>query len=458
MSEYKIQILSTLRCYLSLIIVLVHTNFFTGGIIFSSNSFILNHIKRIPILGFISNNPFPVDIFWIISGFLCQLKLLSIDLNENSYRKYVKIGLMIFINRLIRLYPLYFLQVVYNYYSNELCTPIRLFNGLTFFLFSSKYNCPCVSVGWTSAIDAHGYVIIILLYLVLFKKKRVLEWCYFILYAYSVYSLITTTKGLFEEYKENDIVEELINGTRLWNGNDVLSPRVIEHYSGDNADIMNLAIPVKQDLLQARQFLRLFKERVYYTGILHHGAVMFLGALLALNWNHYLHHKSNTSMIWIRAVLGICILYITGGVMHFAGLPYYWILRAFLQLDYDVKHHPSYVQIILYKIFTLNRPALWNIIGKYTYGIYLTHMELLRYSNILYFSTSSIANLEQYYIPFFVVKGIVTWICSLVFSMALYHSIELPFVRFRRKYFGVTSGNVIERNRGVINDEKDKLS
>ena len=72
----------------------------------------MEYIRRFPILGFLANSTLAVDAFWILSGFLCEYQL-TYTVNTSKNYWYI----WFFINRLLRLYPLYLINLILQYLS-----------------------------------------------------------------------------------------------------------------------------------------------------------------------------------------------------------------------------------------------------------------------------------------------------------------------------------------------------
>eukprot|EP01084_Bolivina_argentea_P283573 485711_1 len=191
----------------------------------SITSFISTFIMSL--FSWISN---AVDTFHFMSGFLCtyQLYIIHSSMNNPSFKTYV----LFFINRLLRLYPIYILVLCYTYfYFPTGChSSWDIIKSLLFIdnFWDNALDSGCSGIGWSLSKDIQIFIIIMILFYTLYPKNiHILKYILYIIFAISCIISIFMFHIYCMPYMQFDndgnIVSVLKQGIDLYDPNELRS-------------------------------------------------------------------------------------------------------------------------------------------------------------------------------------------------------------------------------------------
>eukprot|EP01084_Bolivina_argentea_P279577 477976_1 len=463
----KITCLNGIRCFCCLWIAFMHTHAFSAVFPWSSPS--MTYIREFPILGFLSISTLAVDVFWLLSGFLCEYQLnYKVDKTKSFW------FIWFFINRLLRLYPLYLLYMAMTVSSpmNFKCKSNSQIMKSIFFLeiFTSAKDernvddilelipPPCSGAGWSLNTDVHGYIIIILLFIVFGnnKFKKYLLWCFYIIsciltvniaFTYNItwpvmfFGLEQNDPVIMEKFfaKNPEFREQFPNALKFYPDYDVMTPQLIQY----------------------RERTLMWMYQLYFTSVTKHGAAIFLGSILAINVSD--NKRKFGKLIWFNLIeifISFIAFYLIMDLrMDTKYRSPLWtfvydklfMIGVFLFLDGILsiyQHDGNMIQKIIDNVFG-NR--VWNFLSKYTYGIYLFHI-IPAVVIIMTTYPSDVENggigVDNYGFLYLGKVGSISFVLGFIISFVCYWCLEYPIMLFRNKYI---------KPRYVIEKIKKKL-
>ena len=441
---------------------LQHTHAFTA--VFPWESAGMKYIREFPVFGFFALSTLAVDVFWMLSGFLCQYQLhYKVNNNPNNTKmSYI----WFFINRLLRIYPLFLLQVLMVVTSpmNVKCkTKEQIIKTLFLVeiimppeIIQHEYEAvppPCSGAGWSINTDIHGYIFIILIFGILFKNKsnsfkRYILWSLYLISCVLTMKIITdydikwpvwiygieqNDPDLYEEYfKTNPEAREQWEDKIAWK------------YYPD----YDLKTP---ELMAYRERSTKWLYHLYFTSIFKHGAAMFLGCVLAINVIQRNEVKNKNKSMFndlVKIIIGCVMFYMTMDLRadlnqrpSFWTFAYdklfiiavYFVLDAILSICSD--DNQGNVLKTIFDLLLANK--VWKKMSTYTYGIYLFHIiPVLILAMDPYpadVKNGGIGEDNYGYLFLGKLAGISLGI-SLIIAFILYWIIEYPMMKFRYKY------------------------
>jgi peptidoglycan/LPS O-acetylase OafA/YrhL len=422
--------LDGIRCLVSLLVVLVHVQFFIGGFFFPSTSWCMKDIQSTPIAGMLLfKSSLHMSVFWIISGFLCEFSLeklrdrLGGHVDAMHYVRFI-------VNRLLRLYPLYMVAVLIRFSASMLrpelddsirCLVPNLVDSLLF--IPSKNSLNCVDVGWSVAVDFHGYLALILVSVLVQNtawKKTLLSSLYGL-------SLIWSTLSIWALDPD------------LHRRNVVLGMRTMENFSEHERaafDLLKLEparlypeIDFHDPSFQTnREHINDWFHDVYSTSIHKHGAAIFLGSLLYLNLKD---RKGKSEFAMLKVAVAVLLLHLTGMQPSFSAVSVYLLIDVVLSMKADQSRVGACV------LSFLSHP-LWAALSPYTYGLYMSHfIVLVLRSAFIYPDWISKAEnggdpCDCYNIKFILIETVRVTVIALISSYVLNKTIERPFNSARK--------------------------
>ena len=106
-----------MRCFSCLWIIFFHSHMMSAYV--SAAEPCMTYIREFPILGFFATSTLAVDIFWIMSGFLCEYQIntkVLTEIHSEDNKNISDLHLLsklfwFFINRLLRIYPFYMIAI-----------------------------------------------------------------------------------------------------------------------------------------------------------------------------------------------------------------------------------------------------------------------------------------------------------------------------------------------------------
>ena len=400
------------RCLACMAVVFYHVHFVHGVLFFLSTESCLRYLRHLPILG---NLFFEVSwhmtAFWLISGFLCERQLHRRMARRSSQQTQHNHGhphrinpvgtkesfLLIashMVNRLMRLYPVYFLMNMLTYLSHKdrpelrgpdmvryRCDLSGLMAASTFTMDFSKVGLLCVGQGWTLQNDIHGHLALAFLFVLthqrtynatlgVMKQKRYLLYKQLFLwtcYAGSLYQMLST-RPYANQRLDGQALERYNQSARL--GIDHFGDRDMIAFGLHTFGLDNIIrqgerhLPIVQEI---RDFRLYSIFATYFTGIGKHGSALLLGSLLYTKLYERQGKPSRT--VW-KLVAAALVLVSTQGHYIYSGLPVYWILDVLLTF----RQSASWVSALVHQ-FLSNR--VFQAIVPYTFGIYMYHLAFL---------------------------------------------------------------------------------
>ena len=438
MAAINLACVDGVRCLCCLWIIFMHSHAFSSVFPWQSPGMI--HIREFPILGFFATSTLAVDVFWLLSGFLCEYQLYEkVDKTKSFWY------IWFFINRLLRLYPLYLVNILLVYTSpmDVQCTTItRLVKAITFVEFVAtdgpiKDNFPvnkCSAAGWSLNTDVHGYLFIILLFIIFRnyndKYKKYVLWMFYII------SCILTMKIIAEKDIKWPVMAFGLEATDSLQLDEYFEkyPEKREEFPDPRTFYPDIDL-MTDVLIEYRERTNQWMYHLYFTSILKHGAAMFLGSILAINQRN--NDKKQPYYNMIKIIIGCIAFYITMDLrMDLQNRSIFWTFV------YD-KLFIIAVYFVLDAILSID--SINNIFdnkwikrfSKYTYGIYLFHlipvMIIVMTSYPSDVENGGIGENNYGFIYLFKLTAM-SLICSLIIAVILYWLLEYPMMLFRYKY------------------------
>lgn len=450
--------LDGLRCLATFAVILYHT-FWSFGVLFIPSTYsCMQSFRNIPLLGpTLFNVSFQMTLFWVISGFLCELQLNRMrhgSQNDDTTKTRAKssfrqdpcqLGWLDYgrflLNRFLRLYPLFFLSLVIMATApNSLCTSQELKRNALFIL---QPNNPgehvCVGAGWSVIVDVHGYLAISACFAVV-PNKRYRRLLMISMYALSMLLVWRLSRQAPTNGFDPIFVQKFNKGH--WLGleynigvernilvNQGLDPRQLYDFEFDRPDLVAL-----------RNYRFYHVRETYFTTITRHGSAVFLGSLLYLNLETKKSQREKRhgrlgaqysyvdTCIWMGKVFSIAfVLHATDYFYAYSGLASYLMVDAALTI-------PPQLAWILANRF-------WSTLAPFTYGVYLVHSLLVitmaipyHFENARRMRENDGDPVNEFGVSFVFTKTIQILIVSLLLSWILRYTIEWPFSYIRQKF------------------------
>eukprot|EP01084_Bolivina_argentea_P279549 477932_1 len=396
-NKINLSLLDGIRCLACIWTLILHTYLFTGGSAFPAESECLSYIRDTPILGFVVHATMSVDIFWIISGFLCQYQLekyftyTNINNDRHIYKKYI----CFFVNRLLRLYPLYLLSIYMTYLDPSVieCTCLKdvILSKSIFFMDYSEGTIYygggpiCVGAAWTINVDVHGYLFLSIIHFIyhyiLNKKNKnaliILMWIFFTL---------ATLNSVYASWN-NELRAPA--GSVVYGGLEIRDPKLVTPFYKFYPEI-DVSDPLWID---NRSLIQKWAQNVYFTSINKHGSMMFLGSILALknmNTTSRDREKNSNKLFFFKLLITFIGFFITTyynvynkafkdyisesiwiGIMDkIFALSVYLCLDVMLAMDTENNMWNKFV-------FKCLANKIWKFLYKFTCAIYLSHVGVI---------------------------------------------------------------------------------
>ena len=443
-----------------------HTHLILGG--FNYPSSLIPHVMNTPVLKhLIGNSPISmsaVNSFWILSGFLCVHQVKKIlrmhDNNDNIAVTSKSWYIWYFLNRILRLYPIFILNMMIlflNATPEEMpsCTNTRdLLMGLSTVdvFFKAWDSTGCSGVGWTLCADIHGYLVIMLLFLLFGNKDNPKR---YILGSLILFSIIYDIYNAFENNLDHSI--QAIDITTFHRTQNPYHKTWQYFIESDKYDELFLQNMVEMD------YATKFFNTLYYTSIFSNGSSVFVGALLYLNINKRdtkqalgfiatlflsacamvscyiisLNSFRTDNMVWVAAEEGSHYNYdynynhikgtlLNGLGFHFADLMFYCILYLLMTPNSTIA-----IQIIQ----NICQWRVFEFVSKFTFGIYMTHVSVgVVFGHNIDYVNVMLPNPSKYNWIFLVNYTIYVFCVSLIVAIILHIVVEYPVKLFRYKY------------------------
>lgn len=429
-----LSVLDGLRCLSCLSVVFLHVHYFYGGVFFPSSSWCMQRLYFLPVVGklFFSVS-FHMTIFWLISGFLCQYQLVQLEkrgiIGIRHYGRFL-------LNRLLRLYPLYASFGLLSFFGGKSQTHLddkakcllpNLLRSLVFAapLMDALY---CVGIGWSAAVDVHGYIAIVLLSAVISNRTR-RKYIFLLLY---IMSLVIVTSSLLS--LDAEALQRLERSNMI--GFDTLEPH--QRAAVDPEKLMDYGLMYPEvdldeaEIVAVRALRQDRAEAEYFTSIGRHGSAIFLGCLLYLNLLDR-NQRSNHSL-WKLAVV-VIISYLTKLRYSYTGISLYLLVDVLLSINPDQSPFHFFVYRCLSNRF-------WTALAPYTYGIYFVHalVIFIRRTEILSaWAAKGGDPCDDYTVMFLLIETTKVATISTLVSVVLHYTIEWPFSYARRRWLKETA-------------------
>ena len=307
----------------------------------------------------------------------------------------------------------------------------------------------CSGVGWTINPDWHAYVVMVILFVVFrnnVSRKNILYGLFVVSCVVSVYyayafNIEWPVMGIGMETTDPEQSKEFKKSMLESNPDmDINSiPDALPYYSDYD--------PYSDDAVRWRKIGQLYGGKLYFTGIERHGAAMFLGGILAIDFIDYLKTPRNAFTITniIKLVSCVILFYIIDDLRsdleHRSPIWTVLYTKLFdilaylvIQLCLYIANSPTNIGKII-GILLGNR--IFKFLGKFTYAFYLIHLTVLIIMVFTDYPIKKDTNgewinkLNTNYVWNMCIKcfGI-----TLVLSMITYYMIEYPMQKCRKKY------------------------
>eukprot|EP01083_Nonionella_stella_P046828 125416_1 len=437
----NISALHGIRCLCCLWVMLRHG--YELSAVFPLSSPVWDYMHQVPIIGWFVQSNVAVDVFWIMSGFLCEYQLhTQVDTHKPLYY------IWFMINRILRLWPLYLPNVFVNFLSPLIqgCSTWKdLFLALFFveMPFSERAFASCGFSGWTLNADFQGYVVIVMLFVLLgtnrYKKYILILW------------FVVSTLHLIASAIQHDIhYPWRFGGIELneldinWIPHNVLS--ICKSY---------FILPSVDDRIvsmEQRKFMGYY-SKIYFSTIDKHGGTVFLGSLLCINLLSQKKQKYSTLSLshWVKLMVFVvlyCLVHeLRRGTFGFthpfwvvfhdrtATIAFYLMLDFILSVVNTVDAEHLSVQFI--RLVLENR--IVKFISKFTFAIYLNHVLVIMY--LVYTIGPMPCDVgnggvgEDGYGYCYLMKLItMVWCLSFVLAIGLHYVLEYPMQLVRYSY------------------------
>jgi len=408
--------LDGIRCLACFAVVFYHVHWVHGSFFFPSTfpCFAAMRNTSIRVIGdWFMEVSWHMTTFWLLSGFLCERQLhrmvatRSAALEEkqgssssSSSSSQWRLLVAHFVNRLLRLYPLYFLMNMLSFHQtmsrpelagpdmvNNRCDAANLWRALTFTMNFRTKGLMCAGVGWTLQNDIHGHLAIAALFALTqqftygnanatttgttsphdqrkyLRYKQLFWWT---CYAFSVYRLVASNPFPSQSL-EGPALQRFLQSARL--GMDYYGDKEMASLGLHNLGLDDIFPGERLSAMaeEIREFRLNSIFRTYFTGIGGHASAVLLGSLLYTNVYERQGRPSNT--VW-KLLAATMLLLVSGGSFMFSGLAVYWILDCVLTFRPTASRWSTAV----YRFFS---NPVFRAIAPYTFGIYFYHLTYL---------------------------------------------------------------------------------
>lgn len=492
---YNLHVLNGIRCLSSLLVIMFHVHYVYGGsILVRTLSCYQSVFQFIPyITMYVFRITWQMTLFWILSGFLCEYQLHQLYIKYSNNNKeqqrqpqpnagiemktveknvdgksdetiglidnhttenkndskdrsntndhIVKIPysqyLSFFMNRLLRLYPLYVMLPIvtyfhHQYYAGEVLRKLRLYtiyDLIKTLVFAMKWNenSPlCPSVGWTVQVDIHGYVFLLLLFSITYPhtyggrtnppststpvwlNKRYILILLYIVSIIHVLSYRPLPEQNISKEASKSIVQYGIRG--IDTSTDIQLVLYSVNQYATSRDILYPTIDFYNNFYQSiRSYRYKMIDTTYFTSIFNHGSAILLGSLLYLNLYERIKTKkqktqnqpTNQRQEELHSLIISCSklfivmlgLHITRGWHSLSGIFMYFLMDVLLSMKVNhsatttssgtvsessynnfMKMILSISNFITYYVIQFLSHRMFDKLAPYTYGMYLFHM------------------------------------------------------------------------------------
>ena len=461
----SLKILDGLRVLSCCLIVFVHMHLLVGAFHYPSSS--VKHVVETPILRhFIGGSIVSVgavNLFWMLSGFLCvhQLNKLIMKDTSNGSQMSKYWYIWFFVNRILRLYPVFVLIMIATYVNSTFETMPGCSNTTDILMGLSSVDVffkhwdavGCSGSGWTLCADIHGYIVIILLFKLFGKDHKPKK---YILGIIILFSIIGDVYIAFKENLHHSIHQPDIT---TWPRKQSPFPTTWDYY-----DLQLESGKYDESFLQNEiemKYSRTFFDSLYYTSIFSNGSSIFVGALLYLNIISQKHEKYSMDMAlgFIPTLfITVCIL-VSGYLLSltiFRTDDITWIPKDELDIKTALDtllnglalHINDFMfYCIVYLLMTPNSTMVvrimqnvcqWKVfqfVSKFTYGIYMTHIAVgVGFGMSIDYVNTMLSDPSKYNWNFLIKNSIYVFCISLIVAIILYIVIEYPIKLLRYKY------------------------
>jgi peptidoglycan/LPS O-acetylase OafA/YrhL len=467
--------LDGIRCLACFAVVFYHVYFLHGGGFFLSTAPCFAAMRHIPVVGsMLMEISWHMTLFWLISGFLCERQLhvmmlrhkrqqvpkddssTALNGNKTAYLTWRHYG-RFFINRLLRLYPLYAVLTIMLHKRHsgrpELQSPDMVHSrcdsnsqlrALTFTMDFMRRDHLCAGTGWTLQNDIKGHLVIAILFALTNRysydnenkqQKRFLQYKQLFLWAWYACSVVSmvATRPFPHQWLSGASLKHYSQSARL--GLDLYDDRGIVLLDVSHSGLADLFPGERhRPMMQAIRNFRLHQVfSTYFTGITRHGSAILIGSLLYSNLYERQGRPSNS--LW-KLLAAVTLLTVSQGSYIFSGLVMYWIIDVMLTF------RPG--RNVWSKTFHrfLTNPLFLAIV-PYTYGIYLFHGAYIvaRYAKLTPIRAAAVragvdachAGIEFNW-QFIWKEAITAFVVSLAIAILLRWTVEFPFHWFRKRF------------------------
>ena len=399
---------------------------------FPSTEWCMQMIHNTPIAGVLV---FCVSVhmttFWIISGFLCEYQLTKLQERQKGPIQYGSFLL----NRLLRLYPLYFIMSLAVYDEvvrvqrargeEPQCAPTTLWRSLFFSanLFDAS---ACVAMAWTVSVDVHGYLLIVLLFALFPEQKHwrksILLTGYLVSLSYMAHEYFSMNDEGHDFFHQNGLLGSQHLSDRKRSMVDLTKHLDTPQYWPDT-DFTSPHAQMLQDHYE--KLLRL-----YHTSIHKHGSAMLLGSYLYMDLRD---RQWKSQYPFLKVMVAVVWLFLTRARFCFSGVGVWLLLDVLLTIESNTTTGGA--------MLSLFSNRLWTALAPFTYGIYLTHMIPMGY-RAAHRSVWRIDELikkgrdacEGYNQWFILREAVINFVIASFIAFVLHYTVEWPFTYIRRRW------------------------
>ena len=445
----NVSVIHGIRFLSCLWIIFMHSYAISG--VFPYDHPTMKYIREMPVLGFFAWSFHAVDVFWILSGFLCEYQIeFKIDKNKSLW------PLWFIINRLLRLYPLYLLHMTIVLLSpmSIKCKTIKdIFKAFllleTWFTDTTieKDVMPgkCSWGGWSVQTDFHGYIFIVLLSIIIknIKYKKYFLWIFYL------FTILNTLNIAFQhdlkwpiicfgiEHNDPKVLNDLFNQYPEYKS---IIPNPLQFYP--NNDVMT------NKWINYRERMNIWFTEIYFTSITRNGGAILLGSLLAINLIQN-YKKNNFHKSVPLNIMKILFSFI---IFHFAAQSRYnydasplwtiiyrqlFLIGFYLFLNGILNVYQCKKSVLSYYIKIILGNKIWKSLQKCSYAIYLYHLlPMTVIVNSKYPSNVEAGGIgvDNYgFLYLFKVTSIAAMITGFI-SLIIHFVFEYPVLLFRNQY------------------------
>jgi len=379
----------------------------------------MREIFQTPVIGWLLfDSTFHMSTFWIMSGYLCELQLSELRGKGPVLKDYM----LFLMNRIIRLYPLYFISCMILYVVGQVsmddpqCSTSLLVRSLLF-IAPLKQGTACTGASWSVPVDVHGYVVLVILSMILPSGGRFRRNVMLVLYlacfiAMALYMLSLDQEGLKvkNEFGPYGLQHHPVERRKMVDFAKTNPWQYFKHVDFDDERWKSIQRSASRGM------------RLYHSSLFGHGSSILLGSAL---FTELKERRWTPYMAMPKVLFALLFILVTRGHYAFCAVATFAILDVLLCLE---ESSPA-VSLLSHK--------LWKTIARYSYGIYQSHFFVIgeRFKGHARQRAALLASGKDacavYSVSFAFRESVVCFLISWVIGIGLQHVVEQPFTRYR---------------------------